>query len=517
LYGQDTISVFFKTGSAAIDKEQCEVLNSLRTNSTFFEVDSIAFIGMADSIGNFKSNFKLSEKRARNVAKFCKKFMSDSLPISTLALGERHKNNLSLNRRVDIVLYYRIKLISKNLQLVVADSLDSCFYVAYRLLNYCNIKTIIKGKKKYVVIESQFSHSVLDGYYCGSINSKGEFVAHLLKWKTKRTGQLWWAKARSIATIPQEDFDKFKIFNIGRSPCPPCCEDFKNEKRISKEEQCIVNDYFLMNNLQVKTFRFNIKEIKIRVPKEYVSINERYFYFHNKETIIQWDSINKKKESKYYFTVLPVNEKIIVPILKRMPCNKLKCYENTPFIDKYIGGILGMPPPNKYLFVNLEIGSNFLEKSISPYASLIITRARKHSYASLLTGVDINLNVFGGIRYDYFLFKHKYEYFTPSSGWHSTANLKAKSRTFSGYLGSELKAGTNFSDFNFIDQNVHAGLAYEVNKDVNGEYLSFYPRIFLQFGLGYDYLGNKSTNAYPFLQMGINLRLTSIKYKDKSS
>src|SRR5437870_923289 len=91
LLSQDTVSVFFKSGSRTIEAGEAEKLNSMPFHFDLSELDSVAFIGMADSVGNFESNKKLSEKRAKAIAKHCRGLVPKGTAFSVNARGELSK------------------------------------------------------------------------------------------------------------------------------------------------------------------------------------------------------------------------------------------------------------------------------------------------------------------------------------------------------------------------------------------------------------------------------------------
>ena len=61
---------------------------------------------MADSIGDFKQNLKLSEKRALNTYRKCKNILPKSIATRKIAIGEKANKKKAKNRRVDIILYF---------------------------------------------------------------------------------------------------------------------------------------------------------------------------------------------------------------------------------------------------------------------------------------------------------------------------------------------------------------------------------------------------------------------------
>lgn len=81
LIAQDTLHINFEFGSNRINKSQKLKLDSLPINFDVFQLDSVVYIGMADTVGNIDANLKLSYKRAVAVNSYFKNrfhFLTDS-------------------------------------------------------------------------------------------------------------------------------------------------------------------------------------------------------------------------------------------------------------------------------------------------------------------------------------------------------------------------------------------------------------------------------------------------------
>src|SRR3972149_6319800 len=89
LHGQDAISIYFEFGLYKIPNNQLKTLNDIPNKYDLSDLDSVHFIGVADSVGDFKSNLKLSEKRARNVSKYFARLIPVHISSKITALGER--------------------------------------------------------------------------------------------------------------------------------------------------------------------------------------------------------------------------------------------------------------------------------------------------------------------------------------------------------------------------------------------------------------------------------------------
>jgi len=94
--------------------------------------------------------------------------------------------------------------------------------------------------------------------------------------------------------------------------------------------------------------------------------------------------------------------------------------------------------------------------------------------------------------------------FNPIDSWKDLADDKSKNwAPWIGkiYTGTELKTRINKEIGNYLEQNIHVGLSAET---MNNKY-AFIPKVFIQYGLGFDYLGFNSRTVYPVIQAGINI------------
>ncbi|MBC7863538.1 MAG: OmpA family protein, partial [Bacteroidia bacterium] len=181
---QDTLSVYFKTGSSEIENAEKEKINLLNLHFELSELDSVQYIGMADSVGDFKSNKKLSEKRARVISKYCKSIFPEKIKISVSSRGEISKNKTADNRRVDILLFFKPKSTEfAEEKIVMNDSVKNCFLVDYYLLHRSSVRTISQKNKNMMLVEApanafrKFNNQFTAGY-----DKKGKLVLKKIKW-----------------------------------------------------------------------------------------------------------------------------------------------------------------------------------------------------------------------------------------------------------------------------------------------------------------------------------------------
>lgn len=507
VYGQDTISIYFEFGHSKIPDEQLEKLNAIPTKYDLSDLDSVIFIGMADSVGEFKSNIKLSEKRARNAARHCERLFPENIMTKITALGERTIDQREKNRRVDIILYFQPMPTEEVEQREPTQTKEVCYNIDYKLLHRCHLRTVKKRNKELTIIEIALPDlREKKQHYYGSVTMNGDFIVKKVKWSSKRTGNLWWSKTRYVATIPKQDFDTYKIFKIEDLPCDTCNEDFQTKSEISKEDTCVQVDRFLMENIQFKTRLFNNKWVKIRAPREYVNIEDRYFIGCGFQNELVWETKKSRRKQNYYYSKLPRHFNYIANITRVMDCCK-----NNPEpseCDRPIIFCRTLGEPDRSFILNAEIGSHYQQSKFTPYAGLGISKEGFFSRVSILAGADIDLSFYGSLRYQYHFLSFPFSVFNLFSTWQSPTEQQVITRYGRLYLGTELKTRINKTKQDYLEQNIHIGLAaVNTNSD------AFIPRIFVQYGLGFDYLGTYSTGVYSIVQLGLNMKIARLNKK----
>ena len=225
---------------------------------------------MADSTGSLKANLKLSEKRARNVAKYCEKLLPKDLPIQIMALGENSKQNKAGSRRVEVTMFFKTAITeepnettsSASAPISTSDqtpaSVPLCYNIDYKLLHRSHLRTITKGKNVYALImcpkdelEERKEH------FYGTTLKNGTFSVKPVKWRLKSTGNFWWDKKRYVAKIPTKNYKTYKIFKTDSLPCNSCSQDLAIKNTIDNIADCFQVDRFLMKNIQLKSKFFN--------------------------------------------------------------------------------------------------------------------------------------------------------------------------------------------------------------------------------------------------------------------
>ncbi|HYV90878.1 MAG TPA: hypothetical protein VE978_03810 [Chitinophagales bacterium] len=508
-HAQDTTSIYFEFASSKIPDSQLEALNSIPTKYNLADLDSVHFIGMADSVGDLKSNFKLSEKRANHIAKYCERLIPDNITYKITFLGERTDRDRSKSRRVDIIFYFQPAQSEEPEQKEAFKTKDACFNIDYFLLHRCHVRTITKRNTEFVVIETTLPDlKKKSEHYYGSRTKNGDFVTIKIKWSSKKTGNLWWSETRYVATIPKKDFDTYKIFTIKIPPCDSCSENFQNAPKISNEDTCIQLDRFLMENIQFKSILFNKRWVKIRSPREYVYLDDRYYIGYyigcGLDYQLSWETKKGKKHQNYYYSKLPVYFDRIANIIRVMDCCKFNAEpsecDSAIIFCRYLGEI------DRSFILIAELGSHYQQNKISPYAGLGISKAGYFSEVRFLAGTDIDLSFYSSFRYQYNFLSFPFSFLNPASTWQKPTSQRLIHRYGRLYFGSELKARINKTRQDHLEQNVHIGIS-AINTNSN----AFITRIFLQYGLGIDYLGNTSPRIYSIFQLGMDMKILRLK------
>jgi hypothetical protein len=520
LYGQDTISIYFETGISKLPDKHLKTLNAIPVKYFLSEVDSIHYVGMADSVGNLESNLNLSEKRARNVADYCGRLIPKNIPSKILALGERLNPERYKNRRVDVVLYF--PQATKEEPGPSPDTINlkpKCYNIDYALLHRSLIRKVTKRKKEMIIIiadpqyfDNMNRHKTDNKketeYYYGSVSKEGNFMTYKLKWSRKNTGNYWWSNSQYTALIPKKDFDRFKIFKISDPTCDTCSEDFQNQVSMEKEDKCLQVDRFLMKNIQFKMPWFNNRWAKIRAPREFVDPDDRYFIGCNSEIELKWETKKAKRKQNYYYSRLPRSFDHMANITRLMDCCKLKPEPSE--CDKALIFISDLGAPDNSFVFFAEPGCYFQQSKFTPYCGFGLSKEGNLLRGSFMIGTDIDLSLCGSLRFQYHFVSFPFSMLNPVRVWQSPNAEHVIERYGRLYLGTELKTRFNDKGRNYLEQNIHLGLAI-VHTSID----AFLPRIFIQYGVGYDYLRISSSKLNSVVQLGLDMRIGSIKRKYK--
>ena len=511
---QDTVLVDFKFGSARITNSESKKLDSLPILFDVFQLDSIQYIGMTDTVGNSDANFKLSLKRAEAVFNHSSKILPEYIKTNIIAIGESNQ----FGRQVAVIMHYKPNYLLDTSETIVFQDVDSgCFYIDYTLLNTSHIRVVEKRKKEYIYIETvpinmqeipdYFNPIDFNNTYYGEFDKDGKFVAKKIKWKSRRTGTDWWAQKRYIATIPKASFDRFKVFMIQPSPCSDCHLNVTDsiQKHIMKQERHL--DNFIINTFQFKRKLFNRKKVKIRAPREYIDTTIDYFEDKTTREAIVWDEKRAKRKQTYVYAKI-----------KSRPREDFQVYRNFNYCyvpPEYLGdGGSGLIRPCRRVggtyekqknWLLAEYGSTLSNQTFTPYLGLYFNNDFRGALEyGILIGSDYEFNGFG-------LARVRYNFYTMRLGKSiQSANVWCRPPTSltnywvaKFYLGIENQTQLFSGQLDFNENNGHIGLELE-----NYRPRSRFNRFFIQYGPQYRYNTNFiDSNNFGYLRFGGVIRL----------
>ena len=508
-FGQDTLSLYFETGRAKITDNHIRVLSTIPTKYDLFDLDSVHYIGSADPTGNFQSNLKLSERRAKNMANYCKHLLPENTKSTISALGVVSNEEQAKSRKVDIVFYFKSdKADETDKETKIADSDSSenqCYYIDYKLLHRSHFRTITKQRKEYVMIESLLPDlRKKQEHYYGTINSDGKFEIHPIKWRYRAMGKDWWKSYPAIATIPKNDFDAYKIFKIEDAPCTACNENFATETAIVNEEKYMHLDTFLMRRIQIKVpfFVFRRNYVNVRAPKEYVYIEDTYFIDCHIANTLNWRTKKGKKKQNYYYSRLPVSTNRCISNITRL-MSDCKHKPEPSHCDKCMYSIEGGFVIDESLLLNVEIGGRYFASKFTAYAGLEASKEWRYSRIAAQFALEYNLRYHGALSYQFHFSTFSYYNAKKLHSWASPSSYSLISRYGRLYVGTDLRSGINKEKQPYIEQGLFLGFV-SVNYDL------FLSRIYIQGGVGVDYLKNLSPTFYPTVQVGVTMRIARL-------
>lgn len=494
---QDTVTIYFEFGKSKITDQQALILNGMSSRYDLAEIDSVHYTGVADSVGDPNANLKLSKKRARETADYCKRFLEKNHSYRIIALGEKSGSRREENRRVNMVLYMnpvkeeKEDPISQNSEPVRVAG--SCYYVDYELLHRCNRRIIVKNRVEYVRLEVAPMHLKKQKEHAyATVNKQGNVEVKKVKWILH---------GNYVALIPKKDFQQFRIFKTGKEPCEECSEDLQARKGIVYESSCIQVDRFLMMNIRVKTGFFRPRSAKIRALREYVNPGDRYYIGCDLEDELIWKTQKGKRKSKYYYAALPIYGGFLGNITRVMECCKSK--QEPSECDVGMIACRGMSLPDKSILLLAEAGDDYRLGQHKPYLALGASNWGSRHLFSLFAGTNTDLDIYGSLRYQYHFLNFPFSMINPVSQWQSPESLWSSSHYGSLYIGTEINTWKNIgSKADLLEQNLHLGIASMSLRNKPR-----IPRIFVQCGIGYDYLKHYSLEPYFVARAGIQFRL----------
>lgn len=496
---QDTLSIYFDFGSSKVSENQISAIEKRLQNWDLSASDSISFTGLADSVGNFKSNIRLSEKRAKKVHAELKRIIPSDIPYSIWAIGEGTANNDSINRRVDIIIYETKFPVEQD---EVIENVDpSCFQIDVQSLSYCHVEEVTYRKKEMVQLQTQeFEYFKSTKHYYATKNEDGTTDISKLKWKKKRTGKLWWKKQRLTAYIPVQSYKDHQYFTLYEPPCDSCSIGLLFSDSIKLDVIQFYSDNFLMQNMQIKTRFFGLMKTRFRAPKEYVDTTAQYYFQPWYGTTVDWYSKKRKKHRDYLFTKYKIrNEnfgfyKTRQATICTNACTQshFRCLHLT---DRDFGcsSSFGLSS----VFQQKEVlGLLFLSAKI--YNGPLDLRAR--------IGLNTQLGLYGSGKLTYHFIS--FPIYSSRGQWQHLDDFKKPKFIGDFNGGIEFKTNYDRKDRKYNEVNAHLGLDFYIYK-----WTKLNPTLAVYGGIANDLSNTIPSNFYPFGQIDITFTIFNIKMK----
>lgn len=512
LKSQDTIHVNFDFGSSRISSNQKKIIKDIPDKYALFQVDSIHFVGMADSVGDYLSNLKLSERRAGNVSNYLIDFLPPYIAVKKFALGENHSKSTEESRSVLILIYYEdhFKIDSIETEEYIKEVSPECIEIDYTLLNTSHIRTVVKRKKEYIYIESMpvrmpmlesyFVSFEYGNHYYGTFSDSGKFVAKKVKWKRRRTGKDWYSDFRKVAFIPKESYDKFKVFSISESPCTYCAREVGDTLSEIPVKSKIHLDNFVMNNFQFKRKILNKEKVKIRAPKEYIDTSLTYYSSNQLESAIEWKEKRAKKKQLYLYAKVNMRSKEDYMIYRKFEyCEDLARFGMGGGGGGFIGcgrfGFGGQYPKRPIM---AELGTTY-GTLIRPYVGLYFNKRYERFKGGILVGTTFEPRFIISPRIRYDLYSIPFGKSIRSlSEWARPSIRYSNYWVGILYWGSELELIPINKRLQAQNENLHVGL-----EIINNKSRALLSNVNFQYGMLYD--GFFNSPAYLRLRVNFNL------------
>lgn len=459
---------------------------------------------MADSIGKQKNNLALSRKRANNTAKYLQATFQTMPPYKTYALGERYdiqpKENQQ-HRKVQIIIHAKPQTPEEEETIPANDTIKFCSYADYELLHRSNITQVIKNKKKYISIQTNFLNPYRENKYYYATTKNGQLYYTKIKWKFVNTGRNWWANRRHTTLIPKHAYDYHRIFTQQQTPCTNCGQVITPNTPINNIDTTLQADYFLMSNLQVKFSIFNRRTVKIRAPREYVNPTSKYFIGCSKQQLF-WTTRSGRKNKNYYFTTLPASRFYLYNIVRITErCNQTPYPSScgTPIIP-----VICAYNPDRNPTLGLEAGTYYTPNAPTPYAGIAIWKNTHTRTGTIMFGADKDLAFYATLKVQRSILVYPLGKLKAVVGWQSPG--KAYNIKYAGMLygGTETRVRIKTPDNNIAEQNLHIGFAI-----ADAGYNKRISKIYIQAAAAYNFL-KPEAGSYGVYTFGINYRITNL-------
>lgn len=320
------------------------------------------------------------------------------------------------------------------------------------------------------------------------------------------TGKKWWRKQRFVALIPKREYDKYKVFTLADLPCDSCSQVLSKESKKAKTKDNLYIGYFTMKNMQVKPKFFNVSELKIRVPSEYVNPELKYYVGCDWNHRLKWETKRGKRKSLYYYSELPFWPYGLANItVKQKTClsSPLKSDCDNSFV-KYKEQLCPQPRTFQLLAEgSANFNSQNFSASVAFGAKIELEYLRFNAFAGIDQRLKFNANV--GAQFHWFSFSS--EILNLFKTWQSPTSSNLLYKYLRIYNGVKLDVGYLNSGSPFVQNSFTIGLAR-----VNVKRHARMPRVYAEVGPAYDYLQNVSNSVYLNTRIGIVLNVASFPF-----
>ena len=491
---QDTILLYFESGSAQLSRQEERKIEQLSTLYDLNNLDSIRFVGRTDTTGKITDNQKLSRKRAQEVRRSYNSRWNSGVPQSTQAQGESKGNRSAESRRVDLILYFTPAAENP------VDSISGekwCYRIDYRTLRESRI-SYSKGKRRPTVsLEMELSdwRDTVNNYH-GQQMVSGEWRVKKVRWRKRKTGFGKWTRMRVVANIPRVDFDSLKILTRNDPPCDSC--SLKHGRKVPSTRKCLEIDYYLMRNLQFKKKWFN-PVYRIRVPSAYVDSEAVYRRSDDRSYILWKCSAN----DRYCKSHLLGNRFFLTNILKEVDqCQFDSCSTNQDSLWKRCA--TPRIPARAFGF-ELEGGYSWYADESSPFVGVTFNYRSPGNYSRWLFGFDNQERMYSSWQTQFTLLDLDFN--RDNLFWQGPQSRAEGSTFVRLYVGTEVRAGLPLDERpDFVEQNVHLGFA-SVPYDLKAWFAQWY----VQGGVAYEYSDLMSESWYPIFRFGLNFKLVRFR------
>jgi hypothetical protein len=510
-YSQDSTSVYFKTGSHKIAAQSQKVLEGIFTSLDYTDLIELKFIGYSDSAGNFESNQRLSERRAKAVAKAVKTYLKSGISIVTESKGELPRKVDSLSRRVDIIFQYRSSDDWEQNQskdtLVIVPKDPRCFFIDEHIEAFGHV-TIKSQKKKQLVYlellhEKEFSERK---YYYVKNPSKSTAVAQRVNFKLETTGMFWWREKRLTATIPLDSYEKYGLFYLEEPPCNGCKEQLFKKDTIVFTRTAIMSDYFIMSVTQLKSKFFRPNVVKVRAPKEYVLKGTSYYAvkdygYEIKNEPLEWKEKRGKRKEDYLFSEIHMKGVRTASIARPQ---RMSYCPNKNIRPNKIGGGSSWGCGNfgdRFSFpgsltFSPGIHAFYHNDTVTAFLSLGLAYELKQHELALNVGLNHRLGLVYSAHYHFNFLEFTTMTNRMLDPWQKLGNSKFTTQ-IKAYFGPEFRSSYTQKYRSFSEINLHLGFSVAWKNRLN---------YYIQGGIARDFSNRINTGFYPYVQAGIRLR-----------